>query len=236
MATITASELTNQVENVYAGSDRFYGLLTRNNGGTFTVNTTLQQIIANEVSSTIGGYQRIEFYYQAADINTYAAGVSVDAKRITFTHDGTGTGDWTFDHMAIIRVPAIKSSQSVKSVLSTFDLSGTGVDIANNRIIVSNYTNFDNGDKVTISPFTGNTLPAGISAGTIYYIKKISPDKIELYSNSSLTTIVDITGISSGTGIIRNANGVLVGFHSLGTTYTVSALQSVVFDISFNQG
>lgn len=236
MATVSASELTNQVSENYAGGDRFYGLLVNHTGSALTVNNTLAEVVVNEISYTAGGYQRIEFFYSSSDINTYSSGVSVDAKRLTFTHDGTGSGNWTFNNIAILRVPAVKSSQSVKSVLSTFDQSGTGVDIVNNRITVSTYTNFDDGDQVLLAPPTAGLLPAGISTGTIYYVKKVSPDKIELHSNSNLSAIVDITGVSTGTGIIRNANGVLVGFHNLGASTTISALQSIVFDVSFNQG
>lgn len=236
MATVAATELTNQVANSYAGADRFYGLLVNNIGSGLTVNTTLQEVIANEIPQSPGGYQRLEFFYSDTDINTYAAGVSVDAKRLTFTHDASGTGDWTFNNVAIIRVPAVKSSQSVKPILSTFDQSGAGVDIVNNRITVSAYANFDDGDKVILSPPAGTALPAGLAQVTIYYVKKVSPDKIELHSNPNLSTIVDITGFSSGTGVIRNANGVLVGFHDLGSSVTVTPLQSIVFDVSFNQG
>lgn len=236
MATVAATELTNQVISNYAGADRFYGLLINNTGSGFTVNTSLETIISNEIPESPGGYQRLEFFYSTADINTYLAGVSVDAKRLTFTHDATGTGNWQFNNIAIVRIPSIKSSQSVKPILSTFDQSGSDVDIVNNRITVSTYSNFDDGDKVILTPPSGTNLPAGLAELTIYYVKKVSPDKIELYSDEGLTSIVDITGFSTGTALIRNANGTLVGFHDLGTNITVTPLQSIVFDVSFNQG
>lgn len=235
MPTLVAEEYNDQVVNLYTGADYFYGLLTLNTGSQYDVNTSIVSVVSDEISPLVGGYGRLEFSYTSADINAYSAGVSVDSKRLTFTHDGSATGDWVFNKIAIIRVPSVKSSQSVKPVLSTFDQTND-VDLVNNRITVSSYSDFDNGDAVVLKSGAGVSLPAGISGTTKYYVKKISPDKIELYTDSLLTSIVDITGTSTGTAVIKNANGVLVGFHDLGGQFTVTALQSVVYDIAFNQG
>lgn len=236
MATVTAGELTNQVTSLYAGTDFFYGALLDSQGTTFSETTTLASILEFEIPANIGDYVRQEFNYTSGDINAYSGGVSVDAKRITFLYSGSTTTLWTATHLAVIKAPSLLSSTNVKSVLSTFDQSGSGVDIANNRITVSTYSNFHDGDKVTLEPAAATSLPAGIATATAYYVKKIATSQIELYTDESLTTIVDITGTSTGTGSIKNANGTLFGYYALPATIQVGPGQSLIYDIGINQG
>ena len=68
MAIISAEELNNQIVDLYTGTDYFYGLLLNAPGTTFTGASTLEDVLAFEVDSSIGGYERQEFYYVSGDI------------------------------------------------------------------------------------------------------------------------------------------------------------------------
>jgi len=238
MAIISAEELNNQVVDLYTGTDYFYGLLLNAPGTTFTGASTLEDVLAFEVNSSIGGYERQEFYYVSGDINTYSGGVSVDAKRITFTNNAIAgpSTNWDVTHVAVIRSPLTLSASNVKSNYCTFNQSATGVDIVSNRLTVSSTTFLANGYAAIVYPASGQSLPAGITADTVYYVKVISSGIIELYTTSALSTIVDITGVSAGIGFIKNANGNLFGTYALPSSVTVAGTQSVIYDISVKQG
>ena len=47
---------------------------------------------------------------------------------------------------------------------------------------------------------------------------------------------MEITGVSAGIGFIKNANGNLFGTYALPSSVTVAGTQSVIYDISVNQG
>lgn len=238
MATVVSDELTSQVTQLYTGTDKFYALLITDPGATFNASSSYADVIENEIDPDIGGYLRQEFSYTSTDINSYNNGVSVDAKRVTFTHSGTPTTDWTISHVAVVRAPGARSTANVKPIWGEFSLSATDVDITLNRITVdaSDYSNFVDGDQVTIYGYQNATLPAGIGSNIGYYIKKVGTNQLELYTDPLLSTIVDITGTSSGTGYIRNASGILFGVYQLASTTSVAGTQSIIYDISINQG
>jgi len=54
-------------------------------------------------------------------------------------------------------------------------------------------------DGNTVVVNSGTTLPAGLSANTVYYVKRIDANSFYLCSNSGLTNIVDITDTGTGT-------------------------------------
>jgi hypothetical protein len=235
MAIVSAAELTKQAELLYAGSEYFYAILL-NLQSVPTVSTELKDVVLEELSESIGNYSRQEFFYTNADINAYSSGVSVDSKRVTFTYGGSTTSLWTVNYIGIIKAPSVLSSTNTKRILSTFDMSGTGVDILNNRITVSNYANFTDGDQVILTPSTGQSLPAGLAESTIYYVKTAGSSQVELYSDSALTTVIDITNVSTGTGTIYNVNGRLFGLHALSSAIQAGPGQSLIYDIAINQG
>jgi hypothetical protein len=238
MATVASSELTSQVTDLYTGTDRFYALLMDDTSTTFGATSTYLEIIENEVDPDIGGYLRQEFSYSSGDINTYSSGVSLDSKRVTFTHNGTPTTQWSVSHVAVVRAPGSRSTLNVKPRLGTFDLSATGTDTATDRVTIgtSDWALINDADRIVIDPYQGVTLPAGLAVSTYYYVKKVGTDELEFYTDEALTTIVDITGVSAGFGLIKNATGTLFGVHELASPITVSPTQSILYDIGINQG
>ncbi|MET8511962.1 hypothetical protein [Streptomyces sp. NPDC005077] len=50
------------------------------------------------------------------------------------------------------------------------------------------------------------TLPGGLSTSTTYYAKRIDTNTLEIYSNATLTTKVDLTSVGSGTHTITPDN------------------------------
>lgn len=70
------------------------------------------------------------------------------------------------------------------------------VDTATNRVTLSASSDLPDAWKVSFSS-TG-TLPAPLSAATAYYAKRISATVFEVYSDSAMTTVVDITNSGAG--------------------------------------
>lgn len=62
-----------------------------------------------------------------------------------------------------------------------------------------------NGDKVLMTSTVAN--PDGISDTTLYYLKSIDVDTIELYSDAGLTSLVSFADAGSGDITLRFANG-----------------------------
>lgn len=71
----------------------------------------------------------------------------------------------------------------------------TDKDVASNRIKIINHK-YNNYDIISFSN-TDGAVPIGVTAGVGYYVKKISDDLIELYSNAALTTLVTLSARSS---------------------------------------
>lgn len=238
MATIVSDELTSQVTALYTGSDNFYALLMSDSGANYNASSTYLDVVDVELDPDIGAYARQEFSYGTSDINAYNAGVSVDSKRVTFTHGGTPITAWTVSHVAVVRAPASRSAVNQKPILANFDLDNTEVDAATDRVTVDavDYSNFIDGDRIVLQPFQGAVLPAGLANATYYYVKKVGTNQLEFYSDEALSTIVDITGVSTGTAYIQNAIGTLFGVYELASPVSVAATQSVIYDIAINQG
>lgn len=58
---------------------------------------------------------------------------------------------------------------------------------------------FLNGDAVQVSISAGGMLPAGLTAGTTYYVSVQGPNSFKLATTAALTTAVDITTAGTGT-------------------------------------
>jgi parallel beta-helix repeat protein len=95
----------------------------------------------------------------------------------------------------------------------------TDVDDTNDRITLTAH-DFVTEDPVQLSN-SGGALPTGLSASTTYYVKKVADDDdtIELYSDSALTSIVDITGQGTGTQTITTANTTAALLDTVSTNY-----------------
>jgi len=83
------------------------------------------------------------------------------------------------------------------------------VNTTTDRITITDHNHW-NADEVTLTS-TG-TLPAGLALATTYYIKNIDDDTIEFYSDSGLSSIVDITAAAGGGThtILRTAVNIVV--------------------------
>jgi hypothetical protein len=77
----------------------------------------------------------------------------------------------------------------------TFTVVNQGTD----RATVTGHL-FQNHDGVQLT--TSGSLPTGLSTATDYYIKRIDANTLEFYTDSALSSIVNITGAGSGTHTI----------------------------------
>lgn len=87
---------------------------------------------------------------------------------------------------------------------------------------------------------TTGTLPTGLATSTTYYIKVIDANTIELYSNATLATIVDITAASGGgthtltTGIFMEPVDVSLNWDA-GFTGTTPRVKTAIYRRSVSQ-
>ncbi|MBY0451237.1 MAG: hypothetical protein K2X01_11495 [Cyanobacteria bacterium] len=74
---------------------------------------------------------------------------------------------------------------------------------------------------------SGGGLPGGLTAGTTYYAGNITANTFKVYTNSSLTTLVDITSAGTGT---HNLDGTYI--HGVNTNFTTdfAAGDTIVID------
>lgn len=81
------------------------------------------------------------------------------------------------------------------------DVLSSAVDASANTIAVDPLVTYVTGDKVKLSVTGSNTIPAGLTAGTIYYVIAISSTSIKLattLANAQAGTAIDITSVGSG--------------------------------------
>lgn len=159
------------------------------NGGSLSTTSTAAQIVSNEVIGN--GYSRpsLTFGTVAYDSGDSRAEIPGTVSG-TFTASG---GSIQYDAVVLWRGADSVAALTVSSV-------NTGTD----RLTVTSHGR-TNGDKCAVTSTT--SLPGGISANTLYYIKSIDANTIELYTDSGLTSLVDITSSGSGTIRLRLANG-----------------------------
>lgn len=93
-------------------------------------------------------------------------------------------------------------------------LTISAVDTANDRFTITGHGQI-NGTEVAITS-TG-TRPAGTAPNTLYYLKSIDTNTVELYSNVGLTTKIDLTSAGTGTHSLRLIGGRPRGFVNFAT-------------------
>ncbi len=81
------------------------------------------------------------------------------------------------------------------------DVSVVSADASTDIITISSTPNIETRMCVT---FSGSSLPGGITAGTIYWVSRLSDTTIKIYSAYAMSSAVDIT--SSGTGTMDTIN------------------------------
>lgn len=87
---------------------------------------------------------------------------------------------------------------------------------------------------------TTGTLPTGLATGTTYFVKVIDANTIELYSNATLSTIVNITAASGGgthtltTGIFMEPVDVSMNWDA-GFTGTTPKVKTAIYRRSVSQ-
>lgn len=104
----------------------------------------------------------------------------------------------------LISIPK-EASVNFSTTQSSVSAIGTGsivsADAGADTITVTGITGF-----VTLNAvyFTGGALPAGLSANTVYWLVFVSAGVYSVYSDYSLSTLVNITGTGTGTITVYN--------------------------------
>ena len=192
---------------------KFYLILT--NASTFGDNSTIADVVQQELVQQFG-YSRQQYNppigaYDAAQYRYEIPGVTM-----LFTASG---GAMQFDGVALIS----NANPTANKVFTP--------NAATNRLTVATH-GLSNGDRVVPSADSAAALPGGMIS-TAYYSKIIDADIIELYTEASLTNIVDFSDNGSGTLRLRYAQGNFELYEILGTsTIPDGASQNIIVYIN----
>jgi hypothetical protein len=192
--------LTDRLDSTFFGLSTTYPTLA---GGSFTE------------PSPANGYAR-----QAITYGTAASGSRSNSSALSFPASTGNQGRFVAGGIW---------SASTSGVLRYFEWLGketskyfqpADVNTTTNRITLTGH-GWSDGDSAVIRTPAGSTIIAGASVDTEYFVKAIDANTIELYTNSGLTTILDITSAGAGSQeIFRflprnvNASGITLSFAS----------------------
>lgn len=87
MSVISGPELVSRAKDI-ATNRTFEAILLRSSNTNYTITTPYSVLIQDEVSTTAGGYDRLDFTYEDEDIALYANGASSTTRYITWVHNG----------------------------------------------------------------------------------------------------------------------------------------------------
>lgn len=79
-----------------------------------------------------------------------------------------------------------------------------------NRITITSH-GYSDSDQVVVRAPGGTTLATGLTDDTVYYVSSIDANTIELYTDSALTSIVNLTAQGTGTHVIYKIAAPSVG-------------------------
>lgn len=141
-ATIHVNELRRVADATYVNRS-FKVCLVDAPGSTFDNDDSLATVMANEVTSGLGGYVRQQIGYSAADVGLLEAGkLPFARKAAVFTHNGAANQVIRFSHVVVLTpdetgITCIRKLAANRATLSDsqaaifyFDLSLYGVFVA----------------------------------------------------------------------------------------------------------
>lgn len=116
-ARVGASELQRIATESYVNQS-FKVALVDSPGSTFDADDPLATVIANEVTSGLGGYTRQQIGYTTADVGLYDEGlVPFARKAATFVHNNQPAQAYRFSHVVLL-------SPDEQNVVCTVKLAG----------------------------------------------------------------------------------------------------------------
>jgi hypothetical protein len=100
MAIISQAELTARASDAFLYRT-FEVLLLNNEGEAYTSLTTYEDILADELQPSMGGYGRIEITYSEEDLEDFSGGISAFPVVLNFIHDGSQE-PMVFNNVALV--------------------------------------------------------------------------------------------------------------------------------------
>jgi hypothetical protein len=101
MAVLTSAEVNEQAELSYVRGT-YSVALTLQTSTDYTSGVSLATIEADEVTVGDGGYARLTYTYDAADLLAYSNGQPLAQKQANFVHDGSST-NIEFNYVVLLR-------------------------------------------------------------------------------------------------------------------------------------
>ncbi len=101
MAVLTSAEVNEQAELSYVRGT-YSVALTLQTSTDYTSAVSLATIETDEVTVGDGGYARLTYTYDAADLLAYSNGQPLAQKQANFVHDGSST-DIEFNYVVLLR-------------------------------------------------------------------------------------------------------------------------------------
>lgn len=108
MAVLTSAEVNEQAELSYVRGT-YSVALTLQTSTDYTSGVSLATIEADEVTVGDGGYARLTYTYDAADLLAYSNGQPLAQKQANFVHDGS-SADIEFNYVVLLRTVGVDTT------------------------------------------------------------------------------------------------------------------------------
>jgi hypothetical protein len=186
--------------------------------GTLDENSTLEEILATELTE-VNGYQR--------ELLTFNTGVSqgnlpnlfyrFSANAVTITPSGSNL---TINSIVAIANASVNANKSVVSMVESTDI----ITVTGHGLTINDAVMFTE----------AGTIATGLEKNTIYYARDITTDTFKVSATSGGDAI-DLTADSSGSLLMRYANGYPEFFASFGGDQSLVDGQSQSFTVSWDE-
>jgi hypothetical protein len=165
----------------------------------------MADILATELAQ-INGYTRSSVALSTSTYNTGNQRAEVPQANFSFAASGSALS-WN----ALVGI--LGGSATANKVITAVDAGTDTFTCANHGLSAD--------DLIMVTVDAGGTIPAGVSATTLYYAVVASSNTFQLSTTSGGGSIVNVTSAGSGTIRLRYGNGRLVGFYSAGSTQQI---------------
>jgi len=135
-------------------------------------------------------------------------------------------GSLLYTHVVLL-IDAAADSQAGGALTAS-----SAVDPATDVITVASH-GLSDGNAVTVTADSGGTLPGGLTAGSLYYVKSVTSSTITLHSSASVGSAnkINITSTGSGTLRLRKCAGSIYGVLTESSMVTVSNGQTIGYSV-----
>lgn len=219
---VTQAELARVMSEAYSGKVLTAALV--NAASAPSTEAGIATWLQHELVEGTNGYAR--FQSAALTVGTYSATAARQEQSSVAVEFAATGGSLNFTHVVLL-LDAAADGQAGGPITASTD-----VNPSTDVITVASHGLTD-GDAVTVTADSGDTLPGGLTAGTLYYVDSVTSSTITLHTATPVASgnRVDITSTGSGTLRVRKCNGNVYGVLTENAAVTVSDGQTIGYSV-----